>query len=79
MVITWKRASAYGLSLAGGLLGTLLAAAGAEVWNAKNVNAKDISEVRDDVRALQVRDADHHELLIEMRQDIKDILREVHK
>lgn len=68
MSLRWKQVSAAGLAAAAGLLGTLVTAASAEVWLAKGDHEKRITTLEADGKSQK-------ELLIEVRQDVKELLR----
>lgn len=68
MSLSWRKASASLLTLGAALLGMLLTAAASEVWIAKADHEKRIGTLEADGRNTK-------ELLMEVRQDVKELLR----
>jgi hypothetical protein len=70
MNMTFKRAYLLGLVSAAGLLGTILTAAGGDIWMAKVDHEKRIT-------TMEVKDEAIHEVLIDVHQDVKDIRQDI--
>lgn len=67
-MITWKKAIAAGIALGATALGSLLTAAAADVWHAREDH-----ELR--INTLEVKDESSRALLQEVRQDVKELLK----
>lgn len=68
MNLSWKRTSAWLAAGALSLLSALAYGAAKEVWDAKADHAKRLD-------VLETQNANDHEMLREVRQDVKEILR----